>query len=439
MQKNPSNYRPISILSVFSKVFEKVIKLRLTKYLLSNNLLASQQYGFRNQSNTKCAAFDFVYALQKHIDQGKHAAGLFIDLKKAFDTVDHGILLKKLEHLGIVGTPLKLLCSYLSNRHCQTFVGKGTSSMGTIKCGVPQGSVLGPLLFLIYINDIAKWGLKGSIQLYADDTVILYHNNDLNELEKEMERDIACLANWLRLNKLSLNIKKTHYILFANKKNVSLNISLDNNRLDRADVTKYLGLFIDSQLTWNHQFKHVLSKITPITGVLYRLRGLLPPSLLKSIYHAMIHSHLIYLAGIWGFATKKMISEVQVVQNRALRNIFSLPWDTHVKDIYRNTQILPFNTIPTFEITKTILQVIQHSAHSNTTLYYNCDVHQHNTRNHNKLHIPKIKSTKYGLRSLEYIAHTKYNQLPNEIKCASQCKKTQTNMLKLHLMNDYLK
>jgi hypothetical protein len=415
-KKNVSNYRPISVLSVFSKIFEQVIKYRFTKYLTQNNLLASQQYGFRKGSNTKCAAFDFISNIQKYLDDGEYATGIFIDLKKAFDTVDHNILLSKLEYLGVVGTPLKLFCSYLTNRNCLVQIGENFSEFGKISCGVPQGSILGPLLFLVYINDVTKWGIQGTLQLYADDTIIFYHGRSLKELEGVMQSDLSHLANWLRVNKLSLNLKKTSYMLFGSKKHVCLNISLGNSLIEKTNVTKYLGLLIDSNLSWSHQFDLVKSKVAPVTGVLYRLRSLLPKPTLLSIYYAMIHSHLVYLSCVWGFATKKQISEIQVLQNRALRNILGLPWDTHIRDIYRQTEILPFKVIPIHEIANAILNILNFSAHSNLKHNFYSATHTHYTRNSKNLLIPKFRSTKFGTKSLMNISRSLYNELPKKIK-----------------------
>lgn len=304
---------------------------------------------------------------------------------------------------------------------------------------MPQGSILGPLLFLLYVNDITKCGISGNLQLYADDTVIYYHSTSLSDLESQMNVDVSILANWLRINKLSLNIKKTHYLTFGNKDYVPMNITLGTEKLQNIEVTKYLGLLIDSKLSWNSHVDHVKSKISPITGVLYRLQGLLSTSLLRATYYAMIHSHLSYLVSIWGTITKKQISEIQVIQNRAIRNIYRLPWDTHIKDIYLKTNILPFTVLPKYNITCTILQIIHRSSHTNIKPAFNSDIHQHKTRSQNQIHLASsTHTTKFGINSLQYIAYRQYNALPNEIKQPVTNKKILVKTLKDYFLKMFL-
>jgi len=285
---------------------------------------------------------------------------------------------------------------------------------------------------------MTKWGIKGALQLYADDTNIFYHKRNLAELESEMNTDLSQLTSWLRINKLTLNVKKTHYILFGNKKNLSLNVKIGDNCLEKKMSTRYLGLIIDSQLSWNLHINHVKEKITPITGVLYRLQGLLPTSLLTSVYYAMVHSHLSYLCCIWGFASKKLMADLQVIQNRALRNVLGLPWDTHVRDIYLDSGILPIKILPKHEIVSTILHITHQLSHTNIKPLYNQEIHQHNTRSNNKIRLPLTNTTKYGIKSLEYTGYTLYNSLPDVYVSSQPHERTNRNSLKEYFLKLFI-
>ena len=202
-----SNYRPISLLMHINKVFEKLIHTRLYSFLHKNKILNGNQYGFRKNSSTAFAIYDLIENKLQNLDESLITCALFVDLSKAFDTVDHGILLKKLQHYGIRGVPLNLFKSYLSNRKQYTFVNGSKSTELLIDIGVPQGSVLGPLLFLLYINDLPNASLLLT-RLFADDTCLLFSAKTIDELQIVINREMRKIENWMSGNKLSINYKK---------------------------------------------------------------------------------------------------------------------------------------------------------------------------------------------------------------------------------------
>ena len=204
----PENYQPISLLSIYNRIFEKLVYSRLTKFVKDYNLLYDQQYGFRSKHSTQHAILDIVNTILQNMDNGKFSCGVFIDLKKAFDTVNHEILLAKLENYGVRGVINSWFRSYLTDRKQNTEVNNVVSEAETTLCGVPQGSVLGPLLFLLYINDIYKSSSLFAFYLFADDTSIILANNNLKELESLVNRELGNVNEWLKVNKLSLNVKK---------------------------------------------------------------------------------------------------------------------------------------------------------------------------------------------------------------------------------------
>ncbi|CAB3246280.1 unnamed protein product [Arctia plantaginis] len=214
---DPCNYRPISVLPVISKIFEKVIYIRLETFLKSKDFFYSRQYGFRPLSNTLSATIDLITKIKNKIDQKQIVLGIFIDLKKAFDTISHEILLQKLFNIGIKDKALRILTSYLSGREQIVKIGQHHSSPKYLTYGVPQGSILGPLLYLIYINDISQIGLKGDISLYADDTCLFYYGHSVDAMKPQIQNDLNMLNDWFQHNLLTINTKKTNYVIFAAK------------------------------------------------------------------------------------------------------------------------------------------------------------------------------------------------------------------------------
>ena len=226
-----SNYRPVSILPCFSKLLEKVFHNRLSEYVNVNKMLFNGQYGFRKNCSTTFALLDLMEDITKAIDDKKFTVGLFIDLKKAFDTIDHEILLKKLYFYGVRGTAYNWIESYLSSRFQYCCYNSVSSAKLPISCGVPQGSILGPLLFILYINDMANVSTLLKFIIFADDTNIFYSHKSLVEIQKVMNTELCKLSLWFKCSKLSLNVLKTNFIIFRTKSkklNMDVNLNIDN-------------------------------------------------------------------------------------------------------------------------------------------------------------------------------------------------------------------
>ncbi|MFM9988300.1 RNA-directed DNA polymerase [Flavobacterium sp.] len=318
------NYRPISILPSFSKIYEKVVFNRLLAYLDSKHILCDSQYGFRRNHSTYMSLIDLYDRISVAIDKREFSIGVFIDLSKAFDTLDHSILLRKLEHYGVRGVALQWFNSYLSNRkQCVTLNG-ATSSIQNIIYGVPQGSILGPLLFILYINDIVNCSDLLSFILFADDTTLVFSCKNLLQLNQTINVELAKVSDWLKANKLSLNTKKTNFILFGNKHTRSgtkFNIMIDGYSIEQVDNAKFLGVFVDDKLNWKKHIDYIALKISRGLAVMGRLRNTLPRNALLMLYYTMIYPYLTYCNLIWGSASATALRRLVCLQKRALRLI----------------------------------------------------------------------------------------------------------------------
>jgi len=296
------NYRPISLLSNIDKIIEKLMHKRLYSFLSKNNIIYNLQFGFRKSHSTSHALIYLTENVRKALDESYFCSGVFVDLQKAFDTVDHDILLHKLNHYGVRGVENNWFKSYLYERRQFVCINGVKSEEVVMHYGVPQGSVLGPLLFLIYINDLNK-ALKYCKTIhFADDTSLLLKNQSLKKMKKYLNLDLSNLSNWLNANKISLNASKTELLIFRhpNKKmNYNLKVKLNGKLLRPSNYVKYLGMYIDSNLNWNHNTKVLATKLSRSLGMLSKIRHYVSRETLRSLYFAVFSSHLSYGSIIW--------------------------------------------------------------------------------------------------------------------------------------------
>ena len=269
-----NNYRPISLLSILSKIMEKLMARRLNTYLELHSIFFPNQFGFRSGYSTTHSLISITETIKKTLDEKKFGCGVFIDLKKAFDTVNHEVLLRKLEHYGIRDISLSWFESYLSDRKQYVSVNGVDSELRHITCGVPQGSVLGPILFLIYINDLPNISSKLKFYLFADDTNIYLESDELKNLEYIMNSELKKLHEWLCINRLSLNLTKTNFIIFCpiNKPKSPITILINKSALKETDHVRYLGILIDSQLSFKYHIDELNKKISRSISVLCKIR-----------------------------------------------------------------------------------------------------------------------------------------------------------------------
>ena len=290
--------------------------------------------------STLTALIDITDNWYLNIDDGLMNAILFIDLKKAFDTIDHEILLSKLELYGFKGASLNLFRDYLSDRTQVTVVNNVKSETSRICCGVPQGSILGPLLFLLYINDLPNCNLLSDVRMYANDTNLTFASSDPEELFSSLTHNLSNLKQWLDSNRLSLNVLKTKCLFTGTRYKISLHpsepyICLDGHLIERVNSYKCLGVQVDETLSWEAHISDVVSKVAKVLAVLRRLRPICPQSTLVTIYKSLILPNLDYCSAVWGCIGNGLSQKLEKLQNRAARIVTGSGWDVRSAQILR--------------------------------------------------------------------------------------------------------
>ena len=326
------NYRPVSTLPIFGKIFEKIIYKRFISFLESKGILNDGQFGFRKNHSTGHAIHHSVNIVKEALNRGHEVLGIFIDLSKAFDTIDHRILLSKLEHYGVRGVPNSLLRSYLTGRTQYTEVLGEKSKLDDIMYGVPQGSVLGPLLFIIYINDIINCIgdiLNVKLVLYADDTNVFIVGNNRKDLISTGNIVLHAINKFMKSNLLHINIGKCCYIHFCSPGSESdINsdsrdeLTINGKVINEVNSTKFLGVTIDRHLTWQAHIETLHKKLKSATGILRRIRSNIPKECYKTLYHTLFESHLTYCITVFGNARSHLMNKLFVTQKHCLRILF---------------------------------------------------------------------------------------------------------------------
>ena len=341
-----NNYRPIALLPTLSKVFEKLIHKRVTSFLTKFDLLYSDQYGFQSKKSTTDAILKFTDKCYDALNNKKALISVYIDFSKAFDTVDHVILLKKLEIYGFRGAILGWFQSYLSARHQYVEMKGSKSSLQSNPCGVPQGSVLGPLLFLIYINDMNRC-CKLNIINFADDSTAYLTHDDLRSAIQLVNRELDSLDQWVCANKLSLNTSKTAYTIISNQRQSDIpGVIIRNTEIAACKEQKFLGIILDNKLNFKNHIDKISNKVKSANGILWKLSQYVPSQVLKKIYYTLVYPFLIYGVEIWGNSSQVGLNRLSRLVHTAQKRTKSQTNLAHNSKIFLSvSQIHQFYTL----------------------------------------------------------------------------------------------
>ena len=413
-----NNFRPISLLPSFSKILEKIMHIQMENFFDSNNVITPLQFGFRKTKSTTSAILTITDHILKSFDSSKYTIGLFLDFKKAFDSVNHRILMRKLYHYGIRGVAYNWVLSFLSNRKQHVYLNKVTSENSQVTHSVPQGSILAPLLFNIYINDIVNCTKYLKSVLYADDSCFYTSNNNIIDLINDANSDLITVNRWLNANKLTLNIDKSHFIIFSRNKPLPQNlpnVKINNMNVKQLNQTKFLGIELQNNLKWNTQVNSIINKINKLSAILFLTRDRLDKPSLKIIYNSLVYSNISYANLIWGETTKRNKNRLLVAQKKIIRTIqFKARYDSTDEDF----KLLGFLKIP--DINVYFSQIFVYKSLNNLTFpanyfSYSHSFHERALRHSNQLRAPFSRSSQ-GRTSPAIYCCDIWNDLPDSIK-----------------------
>ena len=364
-KKIPANYRPISLLPIISKILEKIVGQQLSDYLELNHIIYKHQYGFQQNKSTVHPMIHLLNEIGRAKKDGKVSVGIFMDISRAFDSLSIPILIKKLEKIGIKNTELDWFKNYLSGRKQCIFLNDIKSSFLETNRGVPQGGVISPILFLIYINDLPNITEMLTL-LFADDSNFIYSGNSLDEILPLINADLKKICDWFRLNELSIHPDKSKFMIFNKNEssidwdNISINLNFNNdgsndenlikklgyiNSESTIPAVKFLGVFIDSKLNFEYHIKYIRKKIAFSLFAINRAKKYLNEKALKTLYISLIHSNLTYCLIIWSSCKLSTLNPLIKLQKKAIRIISNANYNAHTEKLFKKHEILPLNEL----------------------------------------------------------------------------------------------
>lgn len=439
-QKNIcSNFRPISLLSTFSKVFEKIMKKKLLKYLNNIKFFSDNQFGYRDYLSTENALQHFMSDVYDGLNSGKFTTGLFLDIKKAFDTVDHSILLSKIHAIGIRGVAYDWFKSYLLKRNQCVQIQFYRSEMKCLNQGVPQGSVLGAILFLIYINEFCNGNFNGRLTAFADDTALCYTENNLNALEYKLNNDLMAIQWWFTVNNMLLNVDKTKYINFSLRKEFIFNDKIMYKCIncithgtscaiyckDVGNVSqiKYLGLVLDKNVNWKPHIFKLKSKLNSTIRYFHFLKDMCDVNILKMLYFSLIQSRIAYGIAFWCGTYVSNTNVIHIQQKYILRLILKKPKQEPSRPLFKLLNIMPLKCLFLFKVIKLFYDKSKNYSQQN-------NMYKNRLRKKDLTFLVPKPSYTFFTKTYNFIAPRTFNKIPD---CIIKSKTKSIFMKKLKL------
>ena len=413
---NPSNYRPISVLPIVAKPLEKHIYKNLMLHILNNNLLHPNQSGFRKNHSCHTALTNLVEEWLLNINNNKFTGVLFIDFAKAFDLIDHELLLKKLAVYRFSDHAISLVKSFLSDRQHKVHLNNDQSQFLTQTYGVPQGSVLGPLLFSLYINDLPLFIHNGLCELFADDTSIHSCNSDLKQLHTSLQDNISQLISWAELNHMSLNNQKTKYMIITSRQkrqNITSPIPpifVDNVAINEVTTHKVLGVTIDNNLSWSPHINYLCKLVSQRLFQLSKIKNFLDIHARKQYYHAYISSSINYGSTLFDLCSEHVLKPLARIHKRSLKVVLSKSASLAYAD-YLSLNVLPISLKLQYNKAVLMYKIMNDYA----PCYLTSRFPKNQSRYTDKILIKKPRLDLFKT-SLAYSGGTLWNSMPCDIK-----------------------
>ena len=382
---------------------------RLLSFFDKFKLFSDRQFGFLKNRSTQEAIFNFTESIYDAFDSLNHNISILVDLKSAFDTVNHAILLKKLERYGVRGLCLKWFDSYLTDRKFSVRIGKSFSDEKTLNIGIPQGSILGPLLFIIYNNDLPCISSSLSTTLFADDTNFSLTHNDYDSMVGTLNTELIKICDWTVANRLTINNSKTELLLFSKRRTTHNNeqIILNGQFVNYVDHAKFLGIIVDNKLNFKNHINYITGKVAKHAGILYRIKHSLPQKTRLTYYNSFILPYLNYNILHWGGTNVTHLNPLIIIQKRIVRTIADADYLAHTNPLFRKLNLLKLVDLYKFQaIVDTHTKILKGG--------YRID-HNVNTRNRN-LSKPKFHGKERTKQSIATSGPNLWNALPPEIR-----------------------
>ena len=419
-RNNITNYRPICSLSPFSKIFERLIYNRMISFIEKYSILSNTQFGFRKNMSTETALINYINKIHDGLNKKHYVMSIFMDLSKAFDLINHSILKHKLEHYGFRGIFLDLIMNFVQNRQYFVSANGYKSYTKTVNIGVPQGSILGPLLFLLYINDMKNSSDKLHFSQFADDSTATYSASNLKTCQTTIRNEFIKVLDWLNANKLIINLNKTNLMVFTNKtRRADISIDINNHIITEIKECKFLGIMLDNKLNWHSHIDYISNKISKSVAILRLLKYMFPKHILKTLYLTLVYPYIIYCNIIWGSASKTAIRPLILLQKKCLRIICKANYLDHTDPLFSETKLLKVTQIFKLNCAQFIYKCYNTNLFPDfrSKLVLQNEIHNYNTRGNTLIRSPYERLV-LCRNSFFYTGISIWNNIPPEIKDA---------------------